>query len=450
MTQPAIRSGWAEEQVRQRSLRYAWYVVFALTAIYMLSYMDRVILSLLVAPMKRDLGISDTQVGLLQGLAFGLFYTLLGLPLGRLADNKNRRNLIAAGVVLWSFFTSLCSVARSYLTLFLARMGVGVGEASLSPAAYSLIADYFPKERLGVAISVYYMGVFLGSSVSLFVTGTIIDKLAHTPAVIVPLVGSIAAWRVVFLVVGLPGVFFALLIYTVREPIRRDVLRTRSGEQSRLSLAEAVREIGKRRQSLIGISVGSIFQSVPAFALLSWTPTYFQRVHGWTAGQSGRALAAFLITAGCAGMFAGGWLSDRWFRRGIKEAPLRVGVVCGVGTLLLPAAFLAPQIEWTLLLMAPGVFCVSLAMGTSPAALQRIFPNQVRGQVSALFLFLLNLAGQTLGPLMPGVFNDRLFHNPKMVGASLAITMGVSAILMLAAFRATYRHYRADCEMLEA
>ena len=183
------------------NLGYAWYVVFALTAIYMLSFVDRQILGLLVAPMKRDLGLSDTKVGLLQGLAFGVFYTLVGLPLGRLADTRNRRNLIAAGVVAWSFFTSSCSVARSFFTLFLARMGVGVGEATLSPSAYSLISDYFPKDRLGTAISVYYMGVFFGSSLSLLVTGAVLDALAHTPFLTLPLLGTIPAWRVVFLVV---------------------------------------------------------------------------------------------------------------------------------------------------------------------------------------------------------------------------------------------------------
>jgi MFS family permease len=435
----------------QRGVGYAWYVVFALTAIYMLSYMDRQILSLLVAPMKRDLGISDTRVGLLQGLAFGVFYTLMGLPLGRMADTRNRRNVIAAGVVLWSFFTSLCSVARSFWSLFLTRMGVGVGEASLSPSAYSLISDYFPRERLGVAISVYYMGIFFGSSVSLLVTGAVVDALAHTPVVIVPLLGAMASWRITFLIVGSPGVLFALLVYTIREPLRRDLLRTGTGEISRLSLPAALREIGRRWQSLLGISIGAIFQAVPTYALLSWTPTYFQRVHGWTAGQSGRGLAVLLLSFGCAGMYAGGRLSDHWQRRGISEGPLRVGVVCAIGTvLLLPAAYFVPQAEWTFVLMAPGIFFLALPMGTSPAALQRIFPNQVRGQVSALFLFLLNLGGLSLGPLMPGLLDDHLFHDGKMIGASLAITIGCSALLMLIAFRATYRAYRTDVVILPA
>ncbi|MBV9507469.1 MAG: MFS transporter [Acidobacteriia bacterium] len=430
---------------QQTGPAYAWYVVLALTAIYMLSYVDRQILSLLVAPMKRDLGISDTRVGLLQGLAFGLFYTFMGLPLGRMADTMSRRKLIAVGIVLWSFFTSACSVARSFWSLFLARMGVGVGEASLSPAAYSLIADYFPGERLGVAISVYYMGVFLGSSLSLLVTGTLIDALAHTPVIHVPLLGAMASWRITFLLVGLPGLLFALLVYTIREPLRRDLLRTRSGEASRLSVREVLKEVGARGRSLAGISIGAIFQAVPTYALISWTPTYFQRVHGWTPGQSGRGLALLLLLFGCTGMYAGGRLSDYWQKHGVSEGPLRVGVVCAMGSvLLLPPAFLASNVDWIFVLLGPGIFFLALPMGTSAAALQRIFPNQARGQVSALFLFLLNLGGLSLGPLMPGLLNDRVFHSGKMIGASLAITIGSASLLMLLSFRATYRVYRAD------
>ena len=439
------------ERASPEDLRYAWYVVFALTAIYMLSYMDRVILSLLVAPMKRDLGISDTRVGLLQGLAFGLFYTLMGLPLGRIADTRNRRNLIAAGVVLWSIFTSACSLARSFWTLFLMRMGVGVGEASLSPAAYSLIADYFPREQLGAAISVFYMGVYLGTSVSLLVTGLIVDAIGHTPSIAVPLLGTMASWRITFLIVGLPGALFALLAYTFREPPRRDLLRTREGQATELSWGVALAEMKRRWKPLIGISTGAIFQAVPAYALISWTPTFFQRVHGWAPGQSGRGLAALLLTFGCLGMYAGGRLCDYWQKQGVREGPLRVGVVCAIGTLLLlPPAFLMKQAEWGLFLMGPGIFFLSLAMGTSPAALQPIFPNQVRGQVSALFLFFLSLGGLSLGPLMPGFLNDHLFHDGRMIGSSLAITIGSAAVLMLVAFRATYRSYRTQYESMPA
>lgn len=432
------------------SLGYAWYVVFALTAIYMLSFVDRQILGLLVAPMKRDLGLSDTGVGMLTGLAFGVFYTLLGLPLGRLADTRNRRNLIAAGVVAWSFFTSACSVARSFLTLFLARMGVGVGEATLSPSAYSLISDYFPKDRLGTAISVYYMGIFFGSSLSLLVTGAMLDALAHTPFIDVPLLGTIAAWRVVFLVVGLPGVLFALLVYTVREPIRRDLLRTAENKAVALSFGESWVEIRKRGKSVAGLSIGAVFQSAPTYAITLWIPTFLQRTHHWTPGQSGRALAAILLLFGCTGMYVGGKWSDRWQRRGLPEGPLRVGVICAIGTaLLMTPATLLPDAKWTLALMAPGMFFLALPMGTSPAALQHIFPNQVRGLVSSLFLFVLNLGGLSIGPLLPGVLNDHFFHDEKMIGPSIAITIGVSAVLMLVAFWYAIGPYRRDYRLME-
>ncbi len=433
------------------NLRYAWYVVLALTAIYMLSYVDRQILSLLVAPVKRDLGISDTRVGLLQGLAFGLFYTFMGLPLGRIADTRNRRNLIAVGIVVWSFCTSLCSFARSFWSLFLGRMGVGVGEATLSPAAYSLIADYFPNERLGVAISIYYMGVFLGSSLAFLAGGLTVDAVARTPVIYLPLLGAMASWRLTFLIVGVPGLLFALLVYTIREPQRRDLLRARDGQATELSFRDTLAEMGSRWQSVVGLSVGAIFQSSCAYALLSWTPTFFQRTHHWTPGQSGRLLALILVTFGCAGMYVGGSLSDRWQRRGICDGALRVAVVSGIGTaILLPLALILPRADWTIALLTPGVFFIALPMGTSVAALQRIFPNQVRGQVSALFLFFLNLGGQTLGPLGPGLLNDRLFHNEGMIGPSMAITIGVAAVLMIVVFLAALRPYRADYEAMHA
>jgi MFS family permease len=433
------------------SLGYAWYVVIVLTALYMLSFVDRTILSLLVGSIKRDLGISDTRIGLLQGLSFALFYTLMGLPLGRVADTRNRRNLIAASVVVWSLFTSFCSAAKSFWSLFFTRIGVGVGEAGLSPAAYSLIADYFPPDRLGVAISVYYMGVFLGSGVALLVGGMVVDTMTRIHTVTLPLLGTIASWRVTFLIVGLPGLVFAMLAYTIKEPLRRNMLKSAQGEVARLSFVQSLAQMRLRWQSLGGISLGMVFQSMANYALVSWGPTYFSRVHGWTPGQSGKALATILLIAGCGGMYTGGRLSDRWQRRGLDEAPMRVMVFGAIGTIvLLPVGTLLPDVRWTLALLFAGVFFLALPMGISAAALQRIFPNQVRGMVSALYLFILNIGGQTLGPLLPGMFNDYLFHNGKMIGYSLSITMGGAAILMLLTFLAAYRHYREHYQVMLA
>jgi len=439
----------AVQREPKTSLGYAWYVVIVLTALYMLSFVDRTILSLLVGSIKRDLGISDTRIGLLQGLSFALFYTIMGLPLGRLADTRSRRNLIAAGVVVWSLFTSACSLSKSFWSLFLTRIGVGVGEAGLSPAAYSLISDYFPPDRLGVAISVYYMGVFLGSSLALLVGGVVVDTMTRIHTVTLPLLGTIASWRVTFLIVGLPGLLFALLVYTIREPLRRNMLRSAQGGVATVSFGQALVQMRRRWQSLAGISIGMVFQSMANYALISWGPTYFLRVHGWTAGQSGKALATILLIAGCGGMYTGGRLSDRWQRKGLEDAPMRVMLWGSIGTmLLLPVGMLLSDVRWTLAFLFAGVFALALPMGISAAALQRIFPNQVRGVVSALYLFVLNIGGLSLGPLLPGVFNDYLFHNGKMIGYSLSITMGGAAVLMVITFLACYRHYRAHYRMM--
>jgi MFS family permease len=321
----------------------------------------------------------------------------------------------------------------------------------LSPAAYSLISDYFPPERLGVPISVYYMGVFLGSSLALLVGGIVVDTMARIHTVTLPLLGTIASWRVTFLIVGAPGLLGALLVYTIKEPVRKNLLRSAQGGVARLSFGQALGQLRLRWQSLGGISLGMVFQSMANYALISWGPTYFLRVHGWTAGQSGRALAAILLTAGCGGMYTGGRLSDRWQRRGMDEAPMRVMIVGAVGTIfLLPIGTMLADVRWTLAFLFAGVFFLALPMGISAAALQRIFPNQVRGVVSALYLFILNIGGQSLGPLLPGVLNDYLFHNGKMIGYSLAITMGGAAVLMLITFLAAYSHYREHYRMMLA
>src|SRR5579884_2376448 len=223
---------------RNGNIAYAWYVVGVLTLCYMLSFVDRQILSLLVAPIKRDLVLSDTRVGLLQGLAFALFYTFAGIPIGHLVDTRNRRNLVVVGILVWSVFTSACSIARSFLSLFLARIGVGVGEATLSPSAFSLIADYFPQERLSTAMSVSYLGALGGSALAFAVGGTVVDALAKIGTLHLPLLGQIASWRLTFLVVGLPGLLFALLAATAREPVRRKALRAEDGRIARLPLRE--------------------------------------------------------------------------------------------------------------------------------------------------------------------------------------------------------------------
>jgi len=439
-----IRSGLHSLNTgRPLSARYSWYVVFVLMLCYTLSLIDRQIVSLLVAPMKRDLHINDTRIGLLQGLSFALFYTLAGLPLGRLADSQPRRKIITLGVAAWSILTAACSAARNFWALFLTRTGVGVGEAALSPSAFSLIADAFPPSQLGLALSFYSMGIYVGSGLAMIVGGSVVQSLSHRPELALPLLGTIASWRATFLIVGLPGLFIALLTLTIREPQRRALLRASDGSITRPPLRVVWQQLRLRIGSFLGISLAMVFQALCGYAFLAWGPAFLERTYAWTPGRAGHTLGVLTLLFGCAGMYLGGSLCDLWQRRGVSEAPLRVAVLSAAGTCaLFPLALTIGNPTGTTFLLAVAIFVLAMPIGCSYAAVQLIFPNQVRGQVSALFLFILSSGGLSLGPLLPGLLSDYYFRDEKRIGASLAVTMATASILMLLISLATYRPYR--------
>ena len=408
------------------NLNYAWYVAIVLMLCNTLSFIDRQILALLVTPIKLELGISDSSIGLLHGLAFGIFYTVLGMPMGRIVDSGNRRNLVSAGIFFWSLATAACSITNSFSTLFLARMGVGVGEAALSPSAFSLLSDYFPKEKLGRALSIFSMGVFFGSGLALIVGGIIIQQ-----------VGS---WRTTFLIVGAPGLLAALLMFTIKEPVRKNLF---GGKDSKLSIAEVFDQIKLRWQSVAGICLAFAFQAMCNYAQQAWLATYFIRVHGWSPRETGLMLGKISLVTGLLGAYSGGVLCDYWQKRGKADASLRVGVLatlCAGGFFCLAMAMTV--LNWQIALLVPAFFFLAMPIGSSYAALQLILPNQVRGQVGALQVFTLNLFGLILGPYLPGFFNDYLFNDPKMVGVSLALTVGGASLISAILFRATYQSYR--------
>jgi MFS family permease len=426
---------------------YAWYVVGVLTACYTLSYIDRQILGTFVGPIRQEFGITDAQFGMLQGLAFAIFYTFVGLPLGRVVDRANRRNIIIAGVIIWSFFTTSCALADSFTQLFISRIGVGIGEATLGPAAFSIMADYFPRERLGTASNIFYIGNMAGASLALLIGGAVRQAVAGTVAV--PILGEISGWRVVFLLLGIPGMIFALIVFTVKEPARKSLMRGADGLAANLSVAQVWREIGLRWQSVAGISLAFACQAACNYGFSAWAVEYFLRVHKWQPGQTTRALGFLMITCAVAGLYVGGWMCDRWTRRGILDAPLRVTIPSAIGVVLfLATAMLAPTPEISLALAAPGLFMIALPMGVAGASFQHIFPNQVRGQVTALYLFILNIGGLPLGNYLPGFLTTQVFKDDLKLGVAVAITIGICGTLMLLFALATRGPYRRHYEMM--
>ena len=414
---------------------YAWYVVIVLMLCYALSFIDRQILSLMVEPIKADLGLSDTEFSLLQGMSFAIFYTFVGLYMGKLADTRNRRNLIVAGITAWSLMTALCGMAKSFGHLFIARVGVAVGEATLSPAAYSITGDYFTKEKLGRAMSTYSVGVFLGSGLAFVVGGALI---ASIPAVTdLPLLGELKAWQMVFIIVGLAGIPFALLVLTVREPLRGRFSEQQIDPKEKVSVAKSLRHFTSRWRFYGPHFLGFSMLTTIGYAFHSWVPAFFIRTHGWEASEIGISYGTINIITAPLGVLIGGWFGDRLLKAGRSDAYL-VGPIIGAIPLWIFASLAtAPFISAPVIslgLLAALHFFASFHAGMAVAALHTATPITMRSQATAAYLFVINLVGLGGGPLVVALLTDFVFQNEQLIGSSLMIVGGCAtpiAIFML-------------------
>jgi len=408
----------------------AWYTVILCMIAYVLSFVDRQIIALLIEPIQADLQISDTQFSLLTGLAFSLFYATMGLPIARLADVGSRPLIISAGIVIWSFATALCGVTRTFWQLFLARMGVGVGEAALSPAAYSIITDSFPQSRLGLALGVYSIGVFLGSGLAFLVGGTVIDVVEGMGGLTLPVVGDVKPWQATFFIVGAPGIVIGLLFYlTVRDPARTGL--DPSGANPRgFTIAQVMAYIRGHKATFTGHYLGFGLLSLAMFALLTWAPAWMIRVYEMSAREVGIYLGFTVLIANSAGTLFSGWLTDWFTRRGHNNAPLRSGIVGGLGVIVPAALFSSmPTFGWSLTLLAVAFFFSSFPVATSATGLQMMAPNQMRAQVTALFFLAMNLFGITGGSTLVALATDFLFRDPLAVGYSMSMTCAIAGVL---------------------
>ncbi len=405
---------------------YAWFVVGLLTLAYIFSFIDRQILTLMVGPIQRDLNIDDSQMGLLMGASFAVFYTFFGIPLGRLADTKSRRVLIACGIGLWSLMTAGCGLTRKFWQLALMRMGVGVGEASLSPAAYSLISDYFPPHRRATAISVYSMGIYIGSGLAFILGGMVIQFASGSESFTVPLVGAVRSWQMVFFVVGLPGLFVALLMLIIREPSRKGLRIA----QPTVPFGEVWAYFRANRSSFFFLNMGVALITLFGYGAFSWTPSFFIRRFGWTPGRTGLVFGLIVAFTGTLGIVSGGRLADRLRSRGQADADMRVALLSALAAIPFVVAFpLAGSAALAAVLLAPVTFFCSVPFGVAPAAIQQMMPNTMRSQASALYLFVINLIGMGIGPWLVAWLTDKAFHDPKAVGYSLLVVGFVSFAL---------------------
>lgn len=434
------------------SERQAWYLVFVLLLFYIFSFIDRQIISLLVEPIKRDLQVSDTQIGLLQGLAFAVFYTIFGIPIGRLADRMSRKSIVAAGILAWSAMATWCGLAKNWTQLCIARAGVGVGEAALSPAAYSMITDAFPREKLGRAFSVYNMGIAIGAGTALLIGGLVVAAVSgEGETYTLPLVGEIRAWQLVFIVTGAPGLLLPLLLLSVREPARRGLIKMKSahGEElgQKIPLRAVLAYMIKNGHFYSLHFIAMAMMAMLGYAVGAWLPTVMARTYDVPAAQVGQILGASTLTINTIGIFLAGRICDRLAAKGYTDAPIWVcfGTAIAVAiTSSLPAFMPTWTAGWIMMCISGLPFHSYVAMG--PMAVNQVTPNQMRAQISSVYLFTVNLLGLGVGPALVPFISDYILRDPMQIRWGLLIVVagsGTIAAILLWYVRPQFRKQMA-------
>jgi MFS family permease len=412
---------------------YAWYVVAVIFVSGSFAFVDRIVVSLVTPALQADLGLSDTQLGLLQGLAFALFYTFFGVPLGIVADRWNRKRLLTIGISVWSVMTALCGVTRSFGSLFLTRLGVGAGEATLNPCVTSLISDYFPQRVRPRAIAGYVMGQGFGHGLTYVFGGMLLGWLTTRGGISLPALGAIKPWQAMFLIVGTAGLIPALLFaFTVREPKRREVANKAHG---RASASEVRVFMRKNRATLICHHLGIALTIMTAYGFGNWMPTFFLRVHNWTPQRFSVLYGSINIVLGIVAPLASGWLAGWLKERGMIDASWRIALAGAIGCTLcgaLAPLMPTPELSLTVYVLA-GLFASPPAV-LALVAISEFVPNEMRGVITGVYFLIVGLLASGLGPFAVGAATDHLFHDKASIGRSLTLVSfvtGLPAVLLL-------------------
>ncbi|MFN3231109.1 MAG: spinster family MFS transporter [Alphaproteobacteria bacterium] len=413
---------------------YAWAVVAILCFANVVSFIDRSVITLMVGPIKADLGLTDTHMGLLMGFAFALFYALMAVPIGVAADRWKRTRIISIGVIFWTIATACCGLAKNFGQLFLARMSVGIGEATLSPSTMSLIGDYFPRDRMAKPIGAFAAAGYAGFGIAILIGGYVVQAVQQSGPINVPVFGLLQPWQFAFVCVAVPGVLVWALMFLVREPARRGLT---TGVEA--SAQEGLRGLftPDRGRAYLAILIGFPVLAVLGYGTASWVPEFFRRIHGWQPADIALGYGLVFLICGTAGPFAGGWFTDWLAQRGYRDANLRAAIMAVLALVPFQLAFpLVDNAGLALALLVPTTFLGAVPFGVSTSALITITPNRRRALVAAIYLFIGNLVGLGLGPLSVALITDHVFademaiHYSLVVTATVVIPIGLVALLL--------------------
>lgn len=412
-------------------LQHPWYLVFLLFLAYLLSFLDRQIIVLMVDPIKQDLELSDFQFSLLHGIGFGLFYAVFGIPIAIAADRYRRTRIIGIGIVIWSAMTAVCGLAFSYLQLFLGRIGVGVGEAALAPAAYSLLSDSFDKRRLPQAVAVFSIGSTVGSGLALVLGGQLLDWMSHVDRSGVRWLAAFSDWQLAFMIAGLPGLLLAIFIFRLREPPRKGFLTTTRHKPVR-QLKVTTGYLWRNRRLY-----GGLFSAIGVMTALSsgfivWFPALLMREYGVPVRDAGMWFGTCFAVFASLGALAGGWVvAALWPRLGSRAYPWVIGVAVVAAGVAYAGIGRVDTVGQALTLISVAIFFTQSLAGISVTAIQLVTPNEMRAQASSIFLLFVNLLGFGAGAPIVAALNDYVFRDSGGLSAALAATAWILAPLAL-------------------
>ncbi len=425
-------------------LGQAYWALFVVSLSMVVNFLDRGVINLLVEPIKRDLHLTDIEVSWLMGFAFVAFYVIAGIPIARLVDSRSRRAILGIGLACWSFMTALCGFAQNFWSFFMCRVGVGVGEAASGPATYSMMSDLFPPERLTRAIAFLTFAGIAGAGLAQIIGAVIIQSLSHVPNFHVPMIGIVRNWQLVFFIVGAPGFVVAALMATVIEPRRRGRMTETKDATKAVPFQTVLKFVFENWKVYAPLFIALSFSGLALSGIAAWSVVFYQRTFSWTVLQAGSALGLMNMVVGPIGIAAGAWLAEHYMKRGFDDANIRVIRWSSVFAFPLMAAGPLMPTPW-LALGCAAISGVIGSMGGAPltAALQVVTPNEMRGQVTALYLFVNNIIGSGLGPTLIAVITQYVFHNDAALRYSLALSTGTIMPLAALCYWFGLKYYRA-------
>ena len=397
--------------------KYAWFVVFVLILASLIAFIDRQVVAIVVGPMQEDLGVGDTEIGWLYGV-FALFYAVAALPIATLADKKSRKIIIAVGIALWSILTIACGLARNYWQVFFARMGVGIGEATLNPSTTSLIGDFFPRKDVHLALSIFQIGPIVGTGIAFIIGGMVLELVQQAEPLTLPLIGALKPWQQTFVYVGAPGILLAGLFLFIREPVRRV---SNEPEIARSGTAQLIHFYRTNASTLLWHHLGFVSLILTGYAFVFWSVTFFVRIHGVPAADASQIFGWIFVIFGPLGPLIVAYIAAELKRRGHHDANITAGMIGGIATI--PCVLLiqlAPSATWAYILYAPALLAVNSPFGIAAGALPVITPPHLRARVAAVYMFA-GAVGMMFGPPLAGAFNEYLFPGAEGVRYSMII-----------------------------